>query len=353
VYPALAVVEELTKDAEVLWIGGEGGMEASLVSRAGIAFEAIPAAGVHGVGLRTLPKNILVLIRGVFTAHKIIQRFMPDVMFFTGGYVGVPVALAGWKVPKVAYVPDIEPALALRVIGLTVDVTAVTAEESCRFYPDRKEIVVSGYPTRQAIRAIGKQAGKEILSLHDEKPVVLVFGGSRGARSINFALWKVLDHLLQKAQVLHITGKLDWDRVEEVRSLLSEDQLKDYHPFPYLHDEMGAALASADLAISRAGAATLGEYPILGLPSILIPYPHAWRYQKVNADHLCQRGAAVQIRDEALGDQLLPTILALLEDPVRLRKMGEAAKSSARPKASRVIAREIKRVAGFEEELHG
>jgi undecaprenyldiphospho-muramoylpentapeptide beta-N-acetylglucosaminyltransferase len=353
VYPALAVVEELRKNAEVLWIGGEGGMEASLVKRARIAFEAIPAAGIHGVGLRTLPKNICALIQGYFAARKIIQRFMPDVMFFTGGYVGVPVALAGWKVPKVAYVPDIEPALALKVIGLTVDVTAVTTEESRKHYRDSKTVVVSGYPTRQAIRAIDKQTGKEALNLHDEKPVVLVFGGSRGARSINFALWKVLDHLLQKAQVLHITGELDWDRVGEVRSSLSKDLLKDYHAFPYLHGEMGAALASADLAISRAGAATLGEYPIFGLPSILVPYPHAWRYQKINADHLCQRGAAVQIRDEALGDELLPTIFKLLEDPERLRKMGEAAKLSAKPAASRVIAREIERVAGFGEEQHG
>jgi UDP-N-acetylglucosamine:LPS N-acetylglucosamine transferase len=141
--------------------------------------------------------------------------------------------------------------------------------------------------------------------------------------------------------------------VEEMRSSIFEDQLKDYHPFPYLHDEMGAALASADLAISRAGAATLGEYPIFGLPSILVPYPHAWRYQKVNADHLCQRGAAVQVRDEALSDRLMPTILELLDDPERLRKMGEAAKLSAKPTASRVIATEIERVAGFEEEQHG
>ena len=328
-------------------------MEASLVARAGITFEAIPAAGVHGVGLRSLPKNIIALIRGYFAARKIIQRFMPEVMFFTGGYVGVPVALAGWNVPKVAYVPDIEPALALKVIGLTVDVTAVTTEQSRKYVQGRKKVVVSGYPTRQAVRAIDKQTGKEMLSLHDEKPVVLVFGGSRGARSINFALWKVLDQLLARTQVLHITGKLDWDRVEVVWSSLSKGQLKDYHPFPYLHDEMGAALASADLAISRAGAATLGEYPVFGLPSILVPYPHAWRYQKVNADHLCQRGAAVQIRDETLNDQLLPTILELLDDPERLRKMGEAARSSAEPMASRVIAKEIERVAGLEEGQHG
>ncbi len=352
-YPALAVVEELREGAEVLWVGGEGGMEAPLVTRAGISFETIPAAGVHGVGLRALPKNSYELIRGYFAARRIIRRFSPDVMFFTGGYVGVPVALAGWKVPKIAFVPDIEPALALKVIGLTADVITVTTEESRKYYRDPQKVIVSGYPTRKAIRNIEKQSGKGILNLHDDKPVVLVFGGSRGARSINHALWKILDQLLMKAQVLHITGRLDWDRVEEARSSLSEDHFKDYHPYAYLHDEMGAALASADLVVSRAGAATLGEYPIWGLPAILVPYPHAWRYQKVNADYLSGLGAAIQIKDEELDDQLLPEILGLLEDPDRLRRMGEAARLSTTPSASRVIASEIEKLAGTKEEMHG
>jgi len=353
VYPALAVVEELRTSAEVLWVGGKGGMEALLVTKAGISFEAIPAAGVHGVGLKALPKNSIDLIKGFFVARKIIQRFTPDVMFFTGGYVGVPVALAGWKVPKVAYVPDIEPALALKVIGLTVDVTAVTTEESRKYYRGGRKVVVSGYPTRPGIRNVEKQSGKETLNLHDEKPVVLVFGGSRGARSINFALWKILDQLLDRTQVLHITGRLDWDRVEEVKRSLSEDHIKDYHAFLYLHDEMGAALASADLVVSRAGAATLGEYPIFGLPAILVPYPHAWRYQKVNADHLCRLGAATQIRDDELDALLLPTLLGLLQDPGRLQKMGEAARMAATPSASRVIASEIERVADLKGSVDG
>jgi UDP-N-acetylglucosamine:LPS N-acetylglucosamine transferase len=328
-------------------------MEASLVKRAGISFKAIPAAGVHGVGLKTMPKNSVALLKGYFAARKVVQRFLPDVMFFTGGYVGVPTALAGRNVPKVAYVPDIEPALALKVIGLMVDVTLVTTEESRKYYSRNRRIIVSGYPTRSGIRNIDKPTGKKILHLHDEKPVLLIFGGSRGARSINFAVWKNLGRLLGKTQIIHITGKLDWDQVEEVRLSLANNLISDYHPFPYLHDEMGAALASADLAVSRAGAATLGEYPIFGLPAILIPYPHAWKYQKVNADHLCRLGAAMQIRDEELDDQLLPTILGLLEDHNRLRSMGEAARLSAVPSASQVIASEIKRLAGLKERTNG
>jgi undecaprenyldiphospho-muramoylpentapeptide beta-N-acetylglucosaminyltransferase len=353
VYPALAVVEELSPSAEVLWVGGEGGMEASLVTRAGISFKAIPAAGVHGVGFRTLPKNSVALVKGYFAARKVIQQFTPDVMFFTGGYVGVPMALAGRKVPKVAYVPDIEPGLALKVIGSMADVTLVTTEESRKYYRGDRKVTVSGYPTRSGIRNANKQTGRKTLHLHDEKPVVLVFGGSRGARSINFALWKILGRLLRRTQVLHITGELDWDRVEEAKLTITDDLITDYHPFPYLYDEMGAALASADLVVSRAGAATLGEYPIFGLPAILVPYPHAWKYQKVNADHLCKSGAAIQIRDEELEDRLFSSILGLLDDPGRLRSMGEAAKLSAKPSASQVIANEIEQVAGLKEKIDG
>jgi UDP-N-acetylglucosamine--N-acetylmuramyl-(pentapeptide) pyrophosphoryl-undecaprenol N-acetylglucosamine transferase len=130
----------------------------------------------------------------------------------------------------------------------------------------------------------------QALHLDPALPVLLVFGGSKGARSINRALLEALPGLLPEMQVLHISGNLDWPEVEAARSALSTGEAaawaERYHAFPYLHDEMGAALAAADLVVARAGASTLGEFPALGLPAILVPYPHAWRYQKVNADYL-------------------------------------------------------------------
>jgi len=349
----LAVVEELRRNAEVLWIGGEGGMEASLISRAGISFETIPAAGIHGVGLKRLPRNIYALIRGYFTARKIINHYLPDVMFFTGGYVGIPVALAGWSKPKAVYVPDIEPALAIKVISRLANIVAVTAEDSRKYYSSRRKILVTGYPTRSEIRNVDKQSGKSVLKLHNDKPVVLVFGGSRGAHSINVALWKSLPQILKKAQVLHITGELDWGKEDMQKLSLPAELIRDYHAFPYLHEEMGAALASADLVISRAGAAVLGEYPVFGLPSILIPYPHAWRYQKVNADYLSSTGAAIQIRDEDLDEKFSSTIMDLLNDPERLQKMGEAARKCATPSAARMIADEIEHLIEVKDKSHG
>lgn len=113
---------------------------------------------------------------------------------------------------------------------------------------------------------------------------------------------------------------------------------------PYLH-QMGAALAAADLAVSRAGASTLGEYPLFGLPAVLVPYPHAWRYQKVNADYLINKGAAVLLENDQLADQLLPTIQKFVQDPERLQKMRQAMSALARPHAAQNLADLVRKLA--------
>ncbi len=341
VYPALAVVGALGKRVEVLWVGSESGIETSLVERAGYAFKPIPAAGVHGVGLRNLPGNLWQLFRGIQAARKVIDEYRPDVLFFTGGYVGIPIALAGWRLPKVIFVPDIEPALAVRLIGRMADVIAVVTESSKSHYSSDRHVVVTGYPTRSELQVVTRNESLASLNLSTERPVVLVFGGSRGARSINQALWGCLTNLLDKVQVVHITGELDWPQVEEVQARLPQRLAGEYHPYAYLYDEMVYALAAADLVVSRAGAATIGEYTILGLPAVLVPYPHAWRYQKVNADYLVSQGAAIQIDDQELVDELLPTVVELITRTELLSNMASAMQRLAVTDAAEAIGDEI------------
>ncbi len=351
-YPALAVLAALGEKADVLWVGGEGGMEESLVRRSDVRFTAVPAAGVHGVGLRNLPGNVWRLLRGVFAARKVVKDFRPDVLFFTGGYVAIPVALAGSGIPKAVYVPDIEPGLALRVVSRMAAKVLVTSDRARVFYSRRKDVVVTGYPTRpELMEHVSKQAPG--LGLDPGRPVLLVFGGSRGARSINRALWRILPELLEVTQVLHITGELDWPDVAQIQAELPSQLAQDYHPSAYLHEEMGEALGAADLVVSRAGAATMGEFPLFGLPSVLVPYPHAWRYQKVNAEHLVAQGAAVSLMDENLEDQLLPTILDLIEDRNRLQAMSAAAQRLANPDAAASIAAELLSLAQEKGGRHG
>ena len=345
-YPALAVLQALPGDAlpSVLWVGSVGGMERELVERSQVPFEAIPAAGVHGVGLRSLPGNLLQLARGYRHSRRILKRFQPDVLLFTGGYVAVPMALAGLRFPSVLYVPDIEPGLALKVLARLADRIAVTAEDSRAFLPSHSQVTVTGYPVRPDLATWEKPAALQVFGLSDRLPVLLVFGGSSGARSINRALLAVLPELLKEMQIIHVSGKLDWAEVEAARDRLSgisgadADLLQRYRAYPYLHAEMGAALAASDLALSRAGASTLGEFPQAGLPAILVPYPYAWRYQKVNAGYLAQRGAAVVMLDQDLPQRLAPVVRDLIHDTARLEQMRRSMRSLAHPDAACAIA---------------
>ena len=175
-------------------------------------------------------------------------------------------------------------------------------------------------------------------------PVLLVAGGSQGARSINNAVLDNLHQLLRMAQVIHISGSLDWPAVQAAAAGLPQELSARYHPMPYLH-EMGAALASADLVISRAGASVLGEYPFFGLPAILVPYPYAWRYQKVNAGLLARDGAALILEDQLLKSDLLPLIQTLLENPAKREAMRSAMRSLAQPDAAGAIAGQILQLA--------
>ena len=346
VYPALAVLQALTAKVETLWVGAQGGIESTLVRRAGISYEEIPAAGIHGVGLKRLPINLSLLIKGYFATRRIIDRFKPDVILLTGGYITIPVALAAHGVPILLVVPDIEPGLALKTAAWFSNYIAVSAEDSIKFFTNKRKVFISGYPTRTDLIKWDKHSARKNFNLQETMPVVLIFGGSKGAHSINQAVLEHLSSLLEIAQVIHISGELDWPSIVARKQELSIQEAGRYHAFPYLHEEMGAALTSADLVVSRAGASTLGEFPILGLAAILVPYPYAWRYQNVNARYLADHGAAILLEDSKLGQQLLSTVKQLLEDSSRLKKMRTAMQNLSHPQAAALIGQRLFLLAG-------
>jgi UDP-N-acetylglucosamine--N-acetylmuramyl-(pentapeptide) pyrophosphoryl-undecaprenol N-acetylglucosamine transferase len=333
-------------NAEVLWVGGKGGMESGLVERAGIPFKAIAAAQVHGIAFMRLPGNFVSLVRGFFEARRIIAEFKPDAMLFTGGYIAAPLALAGRNIPSLLCVPDIEPGLALQTLTRFAKRIAVPTEESKIFFDPKSDVQVTGYPVRSDLAQWTRDEARRKFAFADIFPTVLIFGGSKGARSINMALLGFLPELLERAQVIHISGALDWPAVEEARNNLPENLAQNYRAFPYLHEEMGAALAAADLVVSRAGASTLGEFPAFGLPAILVPYPHAWRYQKVNADYLAKTGAAIVLEDDRLKSGLWLTLETLLQTPEKLEAMRQAMRALAQPDAAERIADQLCALAG-------
>lgn len=338
-YPALAILQAVAERVEAtLWVGGKGGMEAGLVARTGVPYAEISAAGVHGVGLSALPGNLVKLAKGYFQSKRILRTFQPDVLLFTGGYVAVPMAVAGAGTRTLLYVPDLEPGLALKSLSRFADVVALTHESSKSFFARNKHMVVTGYPKRSELVRISREDALRKFTLAEDLPVLLVVGGSKGAHTLNQAVFDNLEPLLQKTQVLHLTGQLDWDEARMKKLTLKGDLEAHYQPQPYLHEEMSAAFSCANLVLSRAGASTLGELPHYGLPAILVPYPYAWRYQKVNADHLASAGGALVVENADLSANLLGLVTGLLADPQRLAGMGEKMGALATPGAARKIA---------------
>ena len=326
-------------------------MARGLVEQSDVRFDgyhevlAGPVAGISRTGQIASALKIAV---GVVQSLALALRLRPEVLFLTGGWVGVPAALACWLLrrPIVIYVPDIEPGMMLKVIGRRfARVIAATTDATAAYYPG-KRVEVTGYPLRGEILDADRASGIRALNLDPQRRTLLVFGGSRGSRSINSTISAIAPTLLADgAQIVHISGRLDWPQVEQAHAALSPEQRAHYQVFPFLPD-IGQAFAAADLVISRAGAATLAEYPQLGLPAILVPYPHAWRYQKVNADFLTERGAAVRLDDERLADELLPLVRDLLADTERLAAMRRASEALRQPNGADNIARLLARTAG-------
>ncbi|RME33486.1 MAG: UDP-N-acetylglucosamine--N-acetylmuramyl-(pentapeptide) pyrophosphoryl-undecaprenol N-acetylglucosamine transferase [Thermoflexia bacterium] len=260
----------------------------------------------------------------------------------------MPVALAAWalRAPILLYLPDIEPGLAVRFVARLATRIGVTVEDSRAFLPARR-VVVTGYPVRPEFAGIGRTAARAALGLPEGEPVLLAFGGSTGARSINQAVVENLEALVEGAHVVHIVGERDWPWVAARADGLPAPVRSRYYPYPYLHGAaMGQALAAADLAVCRAGASTLGELPYFGLPAVLVPYPYAWRYQRVNAEWLASRGAAIVLEDARLKEDLVPTVRSLLGDPERLARMRASAQALARPDAAERLARLLVEIGG-------
>ncbi len=335
---------------EVCWVGSVGGMEQSLVERAGLTYESIAAVGLRGKNPLAALRSLWTLGRGYRQSRRIISRFKPEVLFVTGGYVCAPVALAASRagVPIIIYLPDIQPGLAIKFLARLAERVAVTTAEARAFFKPGLA-VVTGYPVRPELArpAEGenelevKLAARRQLGLADELPVLLVFGGSRGARSLNRAVTGQLEAYLAMSQVIHVTGNLDIEWVQARRVALPPELQARYHVSAYLHEEMVAALLAADLVVSRAGASTLGEFPAAGLPAILVPYPYAGAHQHLNADFLARQQAAIVINDAEVEIKLHQTVIDLLTNPEKLQAMHRAAKSLAIPDAAARLAQQI------------
>ncbi|GBD13252.1 UDP-N-acetylglucosamine--N-acetylmuramyl-(pentapeptide) pyrophosphoryl-undecaprenol N-acetylglucosamine transferase [bacterium HR24] len=352
IYPALSVLEALTQelgldnDLDVLYLGQAGALEDELVSRAGIPFQTIPSGPVRGRRPWELPGSLMRISVGTWKARRALSRFRAQAVLATGGYASVPIAIGAWtkRVPLVVFLPDVLPGWAVRFMARLAQRVAVSAPVTPARVLDGK-VRVTGYPVRRAFWLAEKVEGRKRIGLDLEEKVLLVSGASQGARSINEAVAGSLRGLLELCQVVHICGQRDYPWLREVRASLNGGLRERYFLFPYLHEELPWAMAAADLAVTRAGASVLGELPAVGLPAVLVPYPHAGGHQRHNARYLEEMGAAVVVEDGQLREVLLPLVGELLSDERRRQEMATAARRLARPDAACNIARLLLEVA--------
>jgi len=331
VMPALAVARELrARGHAVRFIGTRRGLEARLAPAEGFPIEWIEIGGLMRVGLRKTLVTLGELPFSIWAVSRMLDRERPAAVFSTGGFVAGPVLLAalGKRIPIVIMEPNAIPGFTHRKLARFVSRALVSFPETARWFPD-SVTEVTGLPVREEFFTIPpKPRGARL--------TVLITGGSQGSRTLNRAVkesWPLWDK--SAVRLIHQTGPSAYEALApEFRESGIEGEMA-----PFVAD-MPAAFASADVVVSRAGMSTVSELAAAGKPSLLVPLPTAAdQHQLRNAEAMEKIGAARVVLDaELTGARLVEEVSRLARTPGLLEKMGEAARSFAKPGAARRAA---------------
>jgi UDP-N-acetylglucosamine--N-acetylmuramyl-(pentapeptide) pyrophosphoryl-undecaprenol N-acetylglucosamine transferase len=338
-YPAISIAQALRRSAvsyTPVFIGTRTGIEAQVLPGEGFEFHAVSS---HKVTRSLSPAALLSaasIAWGAVQAGLLLRRIAPVAVVGTGGYAsaGVVLAAALQGIPTLIHEQNSIPGRTNRLLARFVRRVALSFPQSAAFFPARKT-VVTGLPVRPAIAAGDRQRAYARFGLTPDQRTLLILGGSLGAQSLNRAVRDALPLLLNSGlQILHQVGRGNWDEHQAVL----DNAPTWYHPVPYL-EAMGDAYAVADLVCCRAGASTLAELTLVGLPALLVPYPHAHAdHQTQNARHVEAAGAAALVPDvELSGHRLVAEVEALFTQPERLAEMSRASRSLGRPDAANAI----------------
>ena len=354
IYPALSVATLLEKQyqATILYLGNDEGLETELAPAAGFAFAVIKAGKLRRyVSWQTVTGVARVPV-GMAQAVGIVRRFAPDVVFTSGGYVAVPAGLAARLngVPLMMHQQDVPPNLSNKLIAPLATRISVAFADSLSYFPGSKTLQL-GNPVRQQIldvRQVPAEQARRELGFEAESPLLLVTGGSQGARHLNQIVCQALPRLLPDCQVLQISGKqlFEETREQSVQAMaeLDEETRRRYRLVAYMNEEMAVALQASTLVLCRSGAATLSELAVLGKPSILVPLPPAigGSPQETNAEMFGRKAAAEVIRDTDMKPEMLvERVISITTSSTLLESMAAAALSFAKPQATQEIAAEV------------
>jgi UDP-N-acetylglucosamine--N-acetylmuramyl-(pentapeptide) pyrophosphoryl-undecaprenol N-acetylglucosamine transferase len=344
VYPALTVAEQFAAAPdEVTFVGTPDGLEARIVPAAGVAFRSLAASGFDRARPWTLLTSSLRIAASTLRAWRWLGAERPDVVVGFGGYVSIPVGLAAAlrRVPLVLHEQNSVPGIANRVLSRFAQAVAVTYQESASLFARPDRVILTGNPVRRAVLDADRTAGRRSLGLPPDALVLLVFGGSRGARHLNTALIGLRARLLSVPglQIIHVTGKAESPSVVAALYKAGGDGGGRWRVLDYLED-MGSALAAADLVVARAGATSIAEITALGVPSVLVPYPFATDdHQTKNAQALVAHGAAEVIADADVdGKRFGDVVIGLLGDGAARATMAAASLALGRPDAALRVA---------------
>lgn len=354
--PALALAEELVdRGHHVTFFGQRSKLEGTLVPEAGYDFAEISVTGFD----RARPWTLVTALWRMRRAKKLLsKRFAaqgrPNAAIGFGAYVEMPLLqwCKGAGVPYVIHEQNSVPGLANKTCAHDATTVCVSFPSALGAFEDKigpkTNLVVSGNPVRRSVVNASREKGRSAFGVADDEFMLLVFGGSLGARHLNEALVAMKDQIVarDKVRVIHSTGKELYDEVMGSLSL-DEEQAGRWSVLPYINN-MGEALAAADLVISRAGASSIAEIAALAVPSVLVPYPLATAdHQTTNARYLVDAGAARLIPDDELDSSALETcVLDLIDNRSACDAMRMAARSLAQDQAASLLADQVEAAAG-------
>ncbi|HEV7238990.1 MAG TPA: undecaprenyldiphospho-muramoylpentapeptide beta-N-acetylglucosaminyltransferase [Thermoanaerobaculia bacterium] len=337
IYPAIAIAREyLARDPQrrVVFVGTEKGLEKTIVPKAGFPLELIDVGGLKGKGGLDLVRNVLRVPKGLAQAYRLVGRHKPSVVLGVGGYSSGPVLLAAKLrgVPTIIHEANAFPGLANRAVARFVTAVAVAFEEALPRLK-RSDGVVTGNPIRVEFFTANRQPPTA-----NQKQRLLIFGGSQGSRILNETMSGALlflSRLKDSLAIVHQTGPND---LEKVRKAYHDSAFANAAVVPYL-DPIVDEMAAADLVVSRAGAMTVSELSAIGRAAILVPFAAATNnHQELNARVVERAGGAVVITEAELSpEKLAAAITDIVSNPERTTRMGAAAKTLARPAATKTI----------------
>lgn len=349
--PALALAEVLAeRGCQVDFAGCPQGVEARLVPQAGVPFTAFEASGFNRRKPATIVTGVSKIMRSTKKAKAWFADIKPDVVVGFGGYVSIPVARAALAlgIPVVIHEQNSVMGMANRYLAKKARAVCLTYEHSASAVPDASKVRLTGNPVRSSVVKASREEGRALFGLSEDDFMLLVFGGSLGARHINEAIASMKDELLAKdgLHVVHITGPKELERVREGLALTAEEERR-WHLMGY-QDRMGETLAAADAIVSRAGATSLAEISALAIPALLVPYPYATEdHQTTNARAYVEAGCAYMIPDAELsGEDFKQKVCALAGDAQLREGMTRAARAQKTADAAAKLADVVMEAAG-------